>query len=154
MARDRSTGDSTQTWPVCPQCGTRRTVRCPFCKTTGDDFRGAVEVDQLLGLPLDSGAAGPCCGPGGCTPVGHADESPSQENSAAPGPMLVCPTCDEPQPPQYLRCCGQCGHDFGEGVDAEPGDSSASAINPRIVLAMVAVAALVGLLVWHFSRLF
>ena len=25
-------------WPVCPQCGQRRTTRCPVCETAGSDF--------------------------------------------------------------------------------------------------------------------
>lgn len=36
-------------WPVCEQCGARRTTRCPICHTLGDDF----PLAELSDLPSD-----------------------------------------------------------------------------------------------------
>lgn len=106
-----------EAWPCCPECGARRLTRCAFCGTSGADFPPAdANPGDLLDLPTPSAdALSRCdCGPGGCG--AHEVEA---ENVAAESvvPLLLCPTCDEPFHPQYLRRCEWCGHEFPDGAE-------------------------------------
>lgn len=120
-------------WPCCPQCGERRMTRCPACGTSGTDFLPAdPNTGDLLGLPTPSAGAfsGCSCGPGGCgkrdaetaedvsaneeDKADHPTEEPAETASST---LLLCPTCDEPFHPQYLRRCEGCGHEFPDGVE-------------------------------------
>jgi hypothetical protein len=120
-------------WPLCPKCNKRRTARCEFCGATGDDFSPADAADvDLLGLPATPpDAAGCCsCGPGGCGSnreemVQENAEPSSEANAPSPEetpstPLLLCPTCDEPFTPRYLKRCGSCGYEFEDGEDIAP----------------------------------
>jgi hypothetical protein len=117
-------------WPTCPECGVRRVTRCESCGARGSDFppadttigeRGASELGRgdVLGFEKLSGAASECsCGPGGCgaqEPGAAAGEG--GQPSASPT-LLLCPTCDEPFRPQFLRSCEACGHEFPDGVES------------------------------------
>lgn len=62
--------------------------------------------------------------------------------------MVLCPTCDEPFVPEYLRHCEWCGHDFGEGIEPDH-DQVSVPISPRAMAVILALVALfVGLLVY------
>jgi hypothetical protein len=120
-------------WPCCPQCGKRRLTRCAFCGTSGSDFPPAdANAGDLFGLPTPPAEAfsGCSCGPGGCgahpveeeTNLTAADDdslaSPPEPTLEPPSStLLLCPTCDEPFHPQYLRRCEWCGHEFSDGVE-------------------------------------
>lgn len=103
----------------CPDCNRLRIAVCPFCKTTGSQFRAA---DVIGGQPVDA------------EPM-----------------LLVCPICDEPFEPVYLRRCEWCGHDFGEGMEP-PAIVKTAAVEPpnaRVLLVGLAgVAIVVGLIVY------
>jgi hypothetical protein len=138
----------SDTWPRCPECGERRHTRCEFCGTAGNDFPPAdANGDDLLGLPTPGDAAySDCsCGAGGCGTAKH-DEAAGTSDSipeAESRPLLLCPTCDEPFHPQYLRCCEWCGHEFPDGVEpAPPEEQAAEAFNWRIAYVIYAMAVL------------
>ena len=77
-------------WPVCPECGRRRTVRCPVCGHEGnlfppgdvDFWDGVNEVPGKLTGPIASEFApggchcGSCCG-------GHHQKAPPHEGQGA-----------------------------------------------------------------------
>lgn len=86
--------------------------------------------------------------PPGESPVAH-------EHDAEEPPLLICPTCDEPFEPRYLRCCEWCGHDFGDGITTPPprDDRPAEPLNARVVLVALAMLAAVGGLMAYFARL-
>jgi len=73
----------------------------------------------------------------------------SEERRAKPSLLLICPTCDEPFKPRYLRYCEWCSHDFGTGIEASrPGQThERSEFNSRAgivaagIVGMVAAAA-------------
>jgi hypothetical protein len=90
---------------------------------------------------------------------------PHGEDSAAPkddrplpdepeSAMLVCPTCDEPFRPEFLRQCQRCGHEFPDGVEADPELPLREPLNLRVIGAMAALVVLGLLLAVFFSRLF
>jgi predicted RNA-binding Zn-ribbon protein involved in translation (DUF1610 family) len=156
-----------EAWPCCPECGARRLTRCKICGTSGSDFPPAdPNSGDLLGLPTPpAGASGCSCGPGGCGSHGaaaekesgaaeaNADSSPAAETSSSP--LLICPTCDEPFHPQYLRRCEWCGHEFPDGVEfPSPAAKLQEPFNWRIAYVIYALALLaVGLavyLLWLF----
>jgi hypothetical protein len=94
--RDRAT---IEAWPTCPQCQRRRQAICPICETAGSDFPLADEVSDhddhdttITSAVVDD-----------VDPLGRK--------------ALLCPMCDEPFVPEYLRRCEWCGHDFGHGAE-------------------------------------
>jgi hypothetical protein len=98
---------------------------CPFCQTSGTELPRA-DPNFLLG-------------------EGPDDE---QDGEVPPAPRLavICPTCDEPWTPDFLRVCEWCSHDFGAGIASrrqptrEPQEISA---NPRITAVAAMLAAVV-----------
>ena len=80
-------------WPVCDGCQRPRHTMCEICGTAGSDF-------PLADMPPAQAMT---------------DEALSGE--AGPVLMVLCPTCDEPFVPEFLRRCQWCDHDFGEGRD-------------------------------------
>lgn len=110
---------------ICPECNRRRTAVCPICRTAGSNF------------------------PPGDFPVAR------EEEETAEPPLLICPTCDEPFEPRYLRRCEWCGHDFGEGIaePERPVERPSEPLNPRIILAALAALALLGALMAYFAKL-
>jgi hypothetical protein len=149
--------DLVEAWPCCPECGQRRLTRCTFCGTSGSDFPPAdANSTDLLGLPTPSAEAfsGCSCGPGGCGTHGvevegepsAADEKDEAAASilAASAPMLICPTCDEPFHPQYLRRCEWCGHEFPDGMEnPTPEEEVQEPFNWRIAYVIYALALVV-----------
>ncbi|HWB12571.1 MAG TPA: DUF2007 domain-containing protein [Pirellulales bacterium] len=69
--------------------------------------------------------------------------------------VLICPICDEPFEPAYLRTCEWCGHDSGEGIEVPEivRPLQSEPVNWRVVLVGMAGAAIVAGLVIYFARL-
>jgi hypothetical protein len=173
VARDRLETYPTDAWPCCPECGNRRLTRCAFCGTSGNDFPLAdANSGDILGLPTPPAEAfsGCSCGPGGCGTHGGEKEDRScgagegdddhagatdaagAVSQSASSALLLCPTCDEPFHPQYLRRCEWCGHEFPDGVEMPlPEEQAHELFNWRIayviyVLAILAIGSAVYLL--------
>jgi predicted amidophosphoribosyltransferase len=83
-----------------------------------------------------------------------ADMIDADQSDGAPH-LLICPVCDEPFEPSYLRICEWCGHDAGEGIEAPEivRPLQSEPVNWRVVLVGVAGAATVAGLVIYFARL-
>lgn len=107
-------------WPRCPQCGQRRVTVCPVCKTSGTHFAPA---DKEYSADTDSPEA-------------------SQR-------LVLCPTCDEPFAPQFLRRCEWCGHDFGEGLESHH-DQESEQLSPQVIAAIFGLVALVIAILVYF----
>jgi ribosomal protein L37AE/L43A len=156
-----------EAWPCCPECGARRLTRCTICGTSGSDFPPAdANTGDLLGLPTPPAEAfSSCsCGPGGCgthgvevegetSAAGENDEtvpSTDQQSETPSSPLLICPTCDEPFHPQYLRRCEWCGHEFSDGLDNPlPDEKVQEPFNWRIAYVIYALALLtLGVMVY------
>ena len=69
--------------------------------------------------------------------------------------LLICPICDEPFEPSYLRICEWCGHDAGEGIEAPQvvRPLQSEPLNWRVGLVGLAGAAIIAALVMYFARL-
>lgn len=123
IEEDAALDDSAGRRARCPECSHLRVAVCPFCKTTGTQFRAA---DVIGGQP--------------------ADAEPT---------LIVCPICDEPFEPMYLRRCEWCGHDFGDGMEP-PAIVKAAAVEPpnaRVLLVGLAGVAIVAGLFVYFAVL-
>jgi len=107
-----------ESWPRCPQCGAPRITKCPACGTSGSGFPPA---DQT------------------------GDES--SDVPAAP-PLLLCIECDEPFTPQYAHDCEWCGHEFADGFRPAPSAEGPDFSPALLAVVGVAVAVVVGLLVY------
>lgn len=60
-----------------------------------------------------------------CGTAGAVFAAAYQPPAAQPAPrLLMCPQCDEPFAPRYLRLCEWCDHSFDDGVDALESNSS------------------------------
>jgi len=75
--------------------------------------------------------------------------------SGAEPALLICPMCDEPFEPSYLRTCEWCGHDSGEGIEAPEivRPLQSEPVNWRVVLVGLAGVGAIGALVVYFARL-
>ncbi len=74
---DRELLETRAIWPVCPECGHRRTLRCPDCGATGDLFPPGDE-ETWNAVPSDDPACHggtSCHGGSGCC---HAKPSPPE----------------------------------------------------------------------------
>jgi hypothetical protein len=118
-AESTAAPEESDPWPQCPECDARRVTVCPICKTSGNRFPSA---DKEYSQTADTGGE---------------DQS-----------MVLCPTCDEPFVPQYLRQCEWCGHDFNEGIEPNH-DQVSEPISPRAMAVILGLMALLaGLLVY------
>lgn len=114
-----TTPDEIDSWPQCPECNARRITVCPICKTSGSHFCWA---DKEYSQTTDT----------------------DEENRL----MVLCPTCDEPFVPQYLRRCEWCGHGFDDGIEPDH-DQVSELLSPRAMAVILGLVALfVGLLVY------
>lgn len=79
----------------------------------------------------------------------------ARESDAEEPPLLICPTCDEPFEPNYLRHCEWCGHDFGSGiVPPEPrGKPPAQPLNLRVIGVALALGAFLCGAMVYFAKL-
>jgi hypothetical protein len=107
-----------ESWPRCPQCGAPRITKCLACGTSGSGFPPA---DQT------------------------GDES--ADEPAAPR-LLLCIECDEPFTPEYAHDCEWCGHEFAEGFRPAPSAEGPDFSPALLAVAGVALAVVVGLLVY------
>jgi hypothetical protein len=69
--------------------------------------------------------------------------------------LLVCPICDEPFEPTYLRRCEWCGHDFGDGMEppAIVKNPPVEPPNARVLIVGLAGVAIVAGLFVYFAFL-
>jgi hypothetical protein len=83
-----------------------------------------------------------------------ADLIASHPTGAEPA-LLICPMCDEPFEPAYLRTCEWCGYDCGDGVESPEIVRSLhpEPLNWRVVLVGVTGVAIIGALVAYFAWL-
>jgi hypothetical protein len=134
-------------WPRCPACGARRTTQCPICQTAGTDFAAADPPEPIVDMPEQAVEEG--CGTcGGGTCAGGATACADGEGDASCPPLLVCPTCDEPFRPEYLRACEWCGHTFAEGRPAAEEEPAEEINAVTIVLSLGLALLLLGMLAW------
>ena len=132
LVDDRDPG-TIDAWPTCPSCGKKRHTMCPICETAGSDFPPA---DSISG-----------------------DDETELEGTDDPGdPLgrrpLLCPMCDEPFVPNYLRECEWCNFDFGYGLEKPVEfDDSLEPVNWRVGLLIAGLLALAGLLVFYMNVL-
>lgn len=149
-SRETSAGqldsEASPAWPTCPECGARRTTRCPICATSGTDFG---EADRNFLGELATDTAGASCGCTGCCSArtgaavegSHGKEEPPDDEEAGDHrALLMCSVCDEPFEPAYPKHCEWCGHEFADGYQIEQIVDSES-ISGRAI----AVAAALGL---------
>ena len=124
-------------WPKCPSCRQARQTTCPICQTSGSDF----EIGEGGGGEEESGATA---------------DNPLAIVAVTGRMLVICPTCDEPFVPRYLRRCEWCNYDFGEGTQLPPrrfADADLE-INARALFLLAALAVLLGgLLLWFGSLL-
>jgi hypothetical protein len=87
-----------------------------------------------------------------CRTVGSdfppADAIPDREPGAAAPLLLLCPECDEPFTPGYLRRCAQCDYQFDDGEDVGVDDVEAWALREHFsawvwVVAVISVVLMV-----------
>jgi hypothetical protein len=83
-----------------------------------------------------------------------ADMIDERTNDDEPA-LLVCPICDEPFQPVYLRRCEWCGHEFADGMDppAIVENRPVEPLNARVLLVGVAGVAIVAGLIVYFAML-
>lgn len=161
----------SEDWPRCPGCGAPRSTRCPVCGTAGSDFRPADMGFTWIPDPEDTAyRPPPCsCGPGGCTPAGGETAAPAGGEAAAPSgdetaasdddqsqaerpaELLMCPTCDEPFPPQYPRLCEWCGHEFADGFEVQPPAEPVEQITGRVIAVIVGLVLLAVAIAVYFT---
>ncbi len=125
-------------WPRCPDCGERRTTKCPICQTAGTSFAPA-DATESLGEPADAepDRNGPSCGCGAGDCDARQDEAPCPPLLPPSPSLLICPTCDEPFSPEYLERCEWCGHVFEQGVPvAEEEPEEINAVTIAFVLGL------------------
>lgn len=148
-------------WPRCPHCDAPRITRCPVCQTTGSDFPEA-DTEYVWGLGLEEmaetdtaecesgacGAASSCARQG--VPEGDASEFDEEDGGERSHPVLMCPTCDEPFLPAYPRRCAWCGYDFQEGYEVDVVDQPPEQIGGRVILILLALAALLATVTGYF----
>jgi hypothetical protein len=147
-----------ENWPLCPQCKRPRTTSCPICGTAGTTFTAA-EADPVDADITERGDEPPEASgcPGSCSCLGTdkhpvSQSPPKQDSKVIRGQllMLLCPTCDEPFAPEYLRRCEWCNHEFGDGIEP-PQTARDDQINNRIVIVIILLALfLLGSLAYLF----
>ncbi len=122
-----NTPTTVEAWPLCLSCREPRHTTCPVCGTAGSEF-----------------------------PYADAEYSPpiTEEGESGLRMHLICPTCDEPFVPLFLRRCQWCSHDFGEGLETDvPADSAVSEIeiNRRVLVVGVGLLVVVVALAVYFA---
>lgn len=96
-------------WPLCPDCQRPRQTACEVCGTFGGPFpRGDAAYSGVIPPKADASF------------------------------QVICPTCDEPFVPEWVKTCGACGHDFGDGFElpavADQKGGPWEELNPRVLL--------------------
>lgn len=132
-------------WPSCPSCSKGRQAVCPYCQTAGSRFLAADEPPQLNDNSSNNGTRLRDADPLAIIDINEARDTPT-------GPAVICPTCDEPFEPRYLRVCEWCGHDFGEGVAmSRPEQPPMDPMDGRLVVFVAALTTFVVAVLWYFA---
>lgn len=85
-----------------------------------------------------------------------ADRMSEAEPGETGPPLLLCPECDEPFTPGYLRRCGQCGHPFESAGDVDAAeDLETGALREHFsawawVVALISVLVIVAVIILLF----
>jgi hypothetical protein len=130
---DERDPEAIDAWPTCPSCGRKRHTMCPICETAGSDFP-----------PADS--------------ISGEDETELEGTDDPGDPLgrrpLLCPMCDEPFVPNYLRQCEWCNFDFGYGLEKPVEmDESLEPVNWRVAVLIAGLLGLAGLLILYMNLL-
>ncbi|HEX5446181.1 MAG TPA: DUF2007 domain-containing protein [Pirellulales bacterium] len=93
----------------------------------------------------------PVCGTGGSRfrPGEMAGEAETTDGPV----LLICPMCDEPFEPGYLRRCEWCGNEFADGVapPAAPAPPTVEPPNTRVIAVGVLIAATIAGVIAYFA---
>lgn len=149
--------DELTVWPMCPQCGAKRTTRCPICETSGTDFTEADRgfLGELAAAAEGDATGSSCSCSGSCSPKSEADAQdscgvgagPSEDEGEDPETMLMCSVCDEPFEPTYPKHCEWCDHEFEDGYIIErivgPEEIPSRAIAVAVVLGLLMLGGLI-----------
>lgn len=84
-----------------------------------------------------------------CDTAGTAFREPDPGTLGRHSCLVICPTCDEPFPPEYARRCEWCGRGFADGF--EPEESIWNRIDPRVLAIVVTLVALGVAIVVYFA---
>jgi hypothetical protein len=127
---EAATATTLMALALCPACGRPRTAVCPICETAGADFL--------------SGDMPPAAEP--------AEGAEAAERETR---LLICPTCDEPFEPGYLRDCEWCGQDCGDGIrlPAPPVEDATEAPNARAIAAALGMIVIIAAIMAYFASL-
>jgi len=124
IAAEETIDQHVSPWPTCPECGAKRTTRCPICQTSGTNFaeadRGFLsELAATAGTePESCSCSGSCSSHSVAEPHGHCDPDAGTGGEEAET-MLMCSVCDEPFKPAHPKHCEWCGHEFEDGYVVE-----------------------------------
>jgi hypothetical protein len=93
-----------------------------------------------------------------CETAGHdfpAADLPAHDLENEAAALLICPTCDEPFEPGYLRRCEWCGHDFGRGIEpSRPVERPArEPMNARVIAILLLISCSIAGLFAYFALL-
>jgi predicted RNA-binding Zn-ribbon protein involved in translation (DUF1610 family) len=153
--------DELTVWPTCPQCGAKRTTRCPICETSGTDFTEAdrgflgelAESAQSAPTGSSCGCSGSCSSKtdgdsqGSCGADAGPSEHEIEHEEEDPETMLMCSVCDEPFEPTYPKHCEWCDHVFEDGYVIErivgPEEIPSRAIAVAVVLGLLMLGGLI-----------
>jgi hypothetical protein len=125
--------DTIDAWPTCPSCGRKRHTMCPICETAGSEFPPADTIS------------------GGDETELEGTDDPGDPLGRRP---LLCPMCDEPFVPDYLRQCEWCNFDFGYGLEKPLElDDSLEPVNWRVGVLIAGLLGLAGLLIFYMNFL-
>jgi hypothetical protein len=82
-------------------------------------------------------------------PLADMPRAGDDEESLA---WLICPTCDEPFEPGYLRRCECCGNDFGRGIEPRqpPVRAAREPANGRVIAVFALIVGAIGGLFVYF----
>jgi hypothetical protein len=122
-------------------------------ETTATAARGDWPACPRCGTPRT--AICPACRTEG-SDFPSADRAPDAEPGDASRPLLLCPECDEPFTPGYLRRCGQCGHPFESAGDVDAAeDLETGALREHFsawawVVALISVLVIVAVIILLF----
>ncbi len=123
-------------WPCCACCGRPRLTVCPICGMAGHQFSLAEYLAPAAPMRRSRGGT----------------TEPPEPDGSDVEILLVCPQCDEAFAPRFYRCCPQCGHDEGTGIDVRPWD--VEPLSDEMLLAICGLIVVVASLVLYFRWLF
>jgi hypothetical protein len=89
----------------------------------------------------------------GSDPLRSKDRT--EEPAGGDAGLLICPTCDEPFTPRFVRRCGGCGHEFPDGFD-DPRQAAelAGTWNARVIFCLAGVVLTIAAAIAYYWLLF